>query len=92
MHKKNLQHQTHGQTQKSSWLLHVFFILFGLLFLLPGAAALKNGALWKTKATSGASTPSFEAAVSFVGMGAILVLMGALPWNWISERLERRKD
>lgn len=80
------------QTQKSSWQLRVFFALIGLLLLLPGVAALKNGALWKTKATSGTATPGFETAVSFVGMGTILVLIGALPWNWFSKRLERRKD
>ena len=79
------------QTQKSSWYLRVFFILIGLLLLLPGVAALKNGALWKIRATSG-TTLGFESAVSFVGMGSILVLIGALPWNWISKRLERRRD
>jgi hypothetical protein len=94
MGKKNRHHSSGRKEppQKPSLWLPIVFALIGVLLLTVGIASLKNGALWRSRATSGNGVVNFEGAVAFVGVGVMLVLMGAVPWNWISRRLEKRKD
>jgi hypothetical protein len=80
------------QNQKSNWLPRVLFTIIGAMLITLGAFGLRNGVGWIPRFSSRTGSVDFDNSLQYVILGVIFVLMGWIPWNWLSRRLDKRKD
>jgi len=80
--------------QKSSrsndWRVRAVLGIFGLCLMLFGLFEYKHGYFWHVSFSERFGRVDFTPALGLVAFGSILLLIGILPWQTISDWLERR--
>jgi vacuolar-type H+-ATPase subunit I/STV1 len=80
--------------QKSSragdWRVQAVLAGFGLCLMLFGYFEYKHGYFWHVSFSERFARAAFTPALSLIAFGAFLFLLGILPWQRISDWLERR--
>jgi len=79
------------QGRNKNWLLRIVLIMFGSIFVILGAAGLKNGVEWLPKFHPRTGTIGFDNSRHYIMLGVIFVLIGVVPWNWLFQRFGNPK-
>jgi hypothetical protein len=64
-------------------------ILFGAISVLMGWEAQSQGFLWNSGYNARIGTETSGTTLSWIVIGALLILAGILPWGWFIHRGKR---
>ena len=74
----------------SEWPGRLGLVIFGVALLLFGYFEWRHGYFWHVSFNERFGRPSFVPALWLMALGSLFTLTGLMPWNRISEWLERR--
>ena len=81
----------HDETSQPRWPLRLLFVGWGSILLTIGIAAWKNGVLWIPTFSHRFGRVRFIPALGLVVLGAILALVGVIPWGKPSRSKKRSR-
>ena len=74
----------------SDWILRVVLVILGLFFVIFGLFEFTHGYFWHVSFSERFGRVAFTPALGLTAFGAIILMIGILPWQRISNWLERR--